>query len=191
MTVNVIIPSITFVALGTSATLIYLLLHPDLAEKWASVIYRVVYFITKYGSKKIIKHDIQGRVNSFSRILAKEMSNYDPVGINIQWVDKDETETDFFKDNKLVIRMRHHHDQDKNFVFASMVFVSKSVLTKAKKYMSINQKESLDLFIGKKLCQRERSRISERFFDDFFGPKTDSNKRIEPFALFGTACGLG
>ena len=135
MTVNVIIPSITVIALGTSATLIYLLLHPEVAEKWAAVIYHLVYFLTKYGSKKIVKHDIQGKINTFAKVLAKEMANYEPVGINIQWVDKGETATDFFKDNKLVIRMRHHHDQDKNFVLASMVFISKSIMTKAKKYI--------------------------------------------------------
>jgi len=59
-----------------------------------------------------------------------------------------------------------------------MVFISKSILTKAKKYLSNNQKESLDLFIGKKLCQKEKPRIAEKFFDEFFGPKTDSNKKI-------------
>ena len=136
--------------------------------------------LTKYGSKKIVKYDIQSKINTFTKVLAKEMANYEPVGINIQWVDKDETATDFFKDNKLVIRMRYHQDQDqdKNFVLASMVFISRSILTKAKKYMSDNQKESLDLFIGKKLCQRERPRISEKFFEEFLGPKTDSNKRI-------------
>jgi len=47
MTVNVIIPSITVVALGTTTTLIYLLLHPEVAEKWAAMIYHLVYFLTR------------------------------------------------------------------------------------------------------------------------------------------------
>lgn len=178
MTVNIVISSLSVVAVGSLSVLIYLLLHPEVIWKWTTVVYRVGYFITKQGSKKIVKYDIQGRINSFARVLATEISNYEPVGINIQWVKNNESPSDFFKDNKLVIRMRHHRDQDKNFVLATMVFISKSVLTRAKKYMSHNQKESLDLFIGKKLCQREKPRISERFFDEFFGPKTDSNKRI-------------
>lgn len=178
MTVYVVFPSMCIITIGSFGVLIYLLFHPEVAEKWASLVYRVICFITKQGGKKIIKYDIQGRINEFSKVLHKEMPNYEPVGINILWINTDETAMDFFNDNKLVIRMHHHREQDKNFVLASMVFISKTILTKAKKYLSNNQKESLDLFIMKKLCQKEKPRISEKFFDELFGPKTNSNERI-------------
>ncbi len=181
MIVNVFIPSLCLITIGSVGTLIYAVSHPEIVEKWASLFYRVVCFITKQGSKKVVKYDIQGRINEFSKSLAKEIANYEPVGINIQWIKKDETIEDFYKDNKLVIRMRHHRDQDKNFILAAMVFISKSILTKAKKYLSNNQKESLDLFIGKKLCLKEKPRIAERFFDEVFGPKTDSSNKIIKF----------
>lgn len=75
--------------------------------------------------------------------------------------------------------MRHHKDQDKNFLIAAMAFISKAVLTKAKKYLSVNQKESLDLFICKKLCKKEKPRIAEKFFDWYFAPKTDASERLK------------
>jgi len=178
MTINVFNISLCTITIGAFGVIIYWLIHPEVVEKWAVLIYRVGYFISKHGSKKIVKHDIQGRINEFSKLLGKEIANWEPVGINVEWVKTDETATDFFRNNKLVIRMRHHSDQDKNFVMAAMVFISKSVLTKAKKYLSNNQKESLDLFIGKRLCLREKPRIAEKFFDEVFGPKTDSSNKI-------------
>ena len=100
MTINVFIPSLCVITIGSVGVLIYVVLHPEVVEKWASLLYRIIFFITKQGSKKIVKYDIQGRVNEFSKLLGKEMANYEPVGINIQWVKTEETATDFFKDNK-------------------------------------------------------------------------------------------
>lgn len=181
MTVNIyiFISSLCTITIFSVSIIIYLFLHPEVVEKWGALTYRIVYFITKHGSKKIVKYDIQGRVNEFSKILGKEIANYEPVGINIEWIKTDETPTEFFKNDKLVIRMRHHDDQDRNFIIAAMVFISKSILTKAKKYLSSSQKESIDLFLGKKLCQREKPRVEEKFFDYYFAPKTDASERIK------------
>lgn len=159
--------------------LVFIVLHPTTAEKWGVGLWRGIYFLIQRGGKRIVKHDIQGRINAFSQqVLAKEIANWEPVGIDIVWIKAHEKPEDFFKDNKLVVRMRHHQDQDRNFLFAAMVFISKSVLTKAKKYLSSNQKESFDLFICKKLCMREKPRVLEKFFDDYFAPSTDASKRI-------------
>lgn len=161
--------------------LIYFLCRPEALEKWATLLYRIVYFITKQGGKRIVKHDIQSRINGFSRVLGKEIANYEPVGINIEWVKTEDAAENFFSNNRVIIRMRHHQDQDKNFVIAAMAFISQSVLSKAKKYLSQNQRESIDLYVCKDLCHREKPRVEEKFFDYYFGPKTDESKRIREF----------
>lgn len=162
--------------------LIYFLCRPEALEKWATLLYRIVYFITKQGGKRIVKHDIQGRINSFSRVvLGKEIANYEPVGISIEWVKTEDAADNFFSDNKVIIRMRHHQDQDKNFVIAAMAFISQAILRKAKKYLSQNQRESIDLYVCKDLCHREKPRVEEKFFDYYFGPKTDASERIKEF----------
>jgi len=161
--------------------LIYFLCRPEALEKWATVLYRIVYFITKQGGKRIVKHDIQSRINGFSRVLGKEIANYEPVGINIEWVKNEDVAESFFRDDKVVIRMRHHQDQDKNFVIAAMAFVSQSILSKTKKYLSRNQRESIDLYVCKDLCHREKPRVEEKFFDYYFVPQTDESERIKEF----------
>ena len=158
--------------------ILYLLFFPEKAEKITVLLYRLLFIIFKLGEKQIITHDIQARVNEFSKTLSKEIANVEPVGIKVQWISDTQTPKQFFDRNKLVIRMRSHDSQDKNFINASMVFVSSVFLIKSKKYMSKSQKESIDLYVGKKLFEMEKPQIADQFFEDFFSMKTISNEKI-------------
>lgn len=156
----------------------YVLFFPEKAEKFTVLLCRLIFMIFKLGEKQIITHDIQARVNEFSKTLSKEIANVEPVGIKVQWISDTQTPKQFFDRDKLVIRMRRHDSQDKNFVNASMVFVSSVFLRKSKKYMSKSQKESIDLYVGKKLFEMEKPQIADQFFEDFFSMKTISNEKV-------------
>jgi len=166
-------------ALGGGGLILFILfLFPEKVEKWSVMLWKIIYFLIQRGEKKIVAHDIQGRVNEFSKSLKKEIVNFEPVGINIQWIMEKETPAEFFKENKLVIRMRQHADQNKNFVYASMIFIAKLFLRKAKKYLSPSQTESIDLFVGRKLLEKEKPQIVDQFFEDYFSPKALSSDKI-------------
>jgi hypothetical protein len=137
-----------------------------------------VNWLFKKGEKKIVAHDIQGRVNEFSKGLARELKGFDPVGISIVWIDDGQTPQAFLKANKLIIRMRHHVDQDKNFVYAAMAFVQSALLVKVKKYLAPTQTKSIDIFIGRKLLEKEKPHIVDRFFDDYFAPGALTSDKI-------------
>lgn len=156
----------------------YLVFYPEKAEKLSVLLYKIIYKILKLGEKQIVTHDIQARVNEFSKKLSKEIANIEPVGIKLQWISDTQTPKQFFDRNKLVVRMRRHDSQDKNFINASMVFVSSVFLKKSKKYMSKSQKKSIDLYVGKKLFEMEKPQIADQFFEDFFSIKTISNEKI-------------
>jgi len=168
-----ILESFGLVAGGIIVMALILFLNPEKCEKWSVIFWRVIHFLFKCGAKKIVAHDIQGRVNEFSKSLANEFANFEPVGIGVQWITEKEDPTAFFKENRLVIRMREHVDQDKNFVYASMVFISKALLTKTKKYLSLTQRESIDLFIGRKLFEKEKPRVADKFFEDYFSLRAE------------------
>ena len=163
---------------GAGLILLLLFLNPEKVEKWSVILWKVIYFLFKKGEKKIVAHDIQGRVNEFCKSLKKEIANFSPVGIRIQWVTEKETPAEFLKENRLMIRMRQHTDQNKNFVYASMAFISNTLLTKTKKYLSPSQRESIDLFVGRKLFEKEKPQIADNFFEDYFSPKALSSDKI-------------
>jgi len=159
---------------------IFLALHyQEKIQKWSVLFWKFIRFFWKKAEKKIVSNDIEGRVNEFTKSLKKEMTDFEPIGVQVQWVEDGESPSEFFSDGRLIIRMREHRDQNKNFVHASMVFISKAVLTKAKKYISKIQKESIDLFIGKKLFEKEKPQVINRFFEDLFSPKMESGRVAE------------
>lgn len=170
---------------------IFLALHyQEKIQKWSVLFWKFIRFFWKKAEKKIVSNDIEGRVNEFTKSLEKEMTNFEPIGVRVQWVEEGESPSEFFNDGRLIIRMREHRDQNKNFVYASMVFVSKAVLTKAKKYISKTQKESVDLFIGKKLFEKEKPQVIDRFFEDFFSPKMEYGqvaKLVEKYSIIDKA----
>lgn len=163
---------------GSGLILLVLFLFPEKVEKWSVLLWKIIHFLIRKGEKKIVAHDIQGRVNEFTKSLKKEITNFEPVGVSIQWITEKEPPKEFFKKNRLIIRMRQHYDQNKNFVHASMVFISRALLTKAKKYLSPSQKESIDLFVGKKLFEKEKPQVVDHFFEDYFTPKAISSEKI-------------
>jgi len=158
--------------------IIIVFLYPEKVEKWGTLLWTIINCIFRIGEKKIITHDIQARVNEFTKSLKKEIVNYEHVRIKIQWITEKETPEEFFRRNKLIIRMRQHANQNRNFVYASMIFIAKALLTKTKKYLSPSQRKSIDLFIGKRLFEKEKPQIIDQFFEDYFSAKVLSSNKI-------------
>ncbi|MBU4251791.1 MAG: hypothetical protein KKC39_02845 [Candidatus Omnitrophica bacterium] len=166
---------------GGGLVLVLIFLNPEKAEIWASKFWRLVRFIWKGAEKKYIAHDIQGHVNDFNKKLVGEIHNYESTAIKIKWIEQEETESSFLKDNALIIRLRKSEDQNKNFVLATMTFISQVVLKKAKRYISPTQKESIDLYVAKKFFDKEKPGIVDQFLEDFLIPKTEGSKKVSEY----------
>lgn len=152
--------------------------YPDQTQKWLAYFYRLLSIVWKGAEKKIISHDLEGRVNAFARSLGQVVPNLDPTGVTVQWIEEGETPDQFFSDNRLVLRLRQHRNQDRNFVNASLVFIAHTVLVRAKKYMSSPQMESLDLFVAKKLFEKEKPGVVDEFYAEHFAPRVEANDKI-------------
>ena len=147
---------------------IYFLKNPNQWLIFASKLYIFFSIFKKSLSKKVVSLDIEGRVNSFTDILKNEIPNNEFPKIKIEWIGEEEKLDSFIQKGKLVIRMHQHYNQNKNIVSASMIFISNSILRKTKIYLAKYQKESVDLFIGKKLFEKIKPSILEdQFFEDF------------------------
>jgi len=190
MNVGEIIVEVIKYGFGTVAAIllgIFIALHyQEQIQKYSVWFWKFIRLFRKKAEKKIVSNDIEGRVNSFSKSLSKEMVNFEPVGVEVQWVEEGESPGHFFNDGRLIVRMRQHTSQNKNFVYASMVFVSACVVPKAKRYVSKSQRESLDIFVGKKLFEKEKPAVAQEFFDAYFSPKMEKQKvaeLVEKFSL--------
>lgn len=176
---------------GGLVVLIVVFLYPEKVEKWAVLFYRLASYLFNVGEKRIVAHDIQGRVNDFSKRLAGNLPGTTPIGVKVEWVTEDETPESFFGKDRVVIRMRQHRDQDKNFVYAGMAFISTTVLPRCKKYLSRTQKEAIDLHVARRLLEAEKPAVIDRFVEEFFSERAISNARLmellEKYNIIDTA----
>lgn len=153
-------------------------INPEKAQIWASYIYRVLSILNKKYRVYATTNDIEGRINHFAKNLSTQVIEHEPVGVKIVYVDADTTKEQFFENNELIIKMYDSGNNNKNFVYATMAFISTTTLPRAKKYISKSQRESIDLFIAKKLFEEEKPQVAEQFFQDFFSPKLESGEKI-------------
>lgn len=171
---------------GTAAVIgAFIFLNPEKSEKWLSITFGWLTKAFNVGEKQYAALDVQGRVNEFVKDLRVKSPHVADVGVKIAWVESAEKESPLRDEGRLVIRMRRHEDQDRNFVQASMVFIATEFLSKTKKYLSKSQAESLDLFFAKELFEREKPHIADKFFDEYFAPAVDNAKVADLLERYG------
>ena len=152
-------------------------MFPEKAEIASGQFYRFLRCCYKGAEKRYIAHDTQGRVNDFvNNFLTKEIKDFSPVNLKLVWTSETFSKETFLKDNTFIVRMRKSDNQNQNIVNASMFFIAYNVLSKAKKYISIRQKESIDLFVAKKLFEREKECLMSQFVQDYLIEKTNDEK---------------
>jgi hypothetical protein len=164
---------------GAAIVALIVFLNPDKVEQWIALGWKLIDMVFRRGKKAYITHDVQGRVNEFARELNKEAPHCQAVGIKLEWVETSSEAQNFIRNGRLVVRMHRDDDNNRNFVNASMIFVSKALLPKAKRYLSPTQRESVDLFVGKKLFEAHKPEVVDVFFDEHFSPRALSSDKMQ------------
>jgi len=170
-----VLPSLTPVTI----LLIALLLAPEKIEKWSALLWKALSHCGdafKSAHKRYVKHDLQGRVNEFVRRMRRDVPGITDEKLHIEWVDPHMERSSFIENGKIVLRLKRDDPEDHNFVHGAFLFVSNSLLHKPKKYLSVSQREALDLFVCTKLIQEEKESIVSVFLDEYLHPKTVDTK---------------
>jgi|SRR6056297_1868184 len=183
--------------LGSGATalvILYLLLkYPDSVEKYVSNIAWFVSFICNRADYIAIKKEVQGKINSFVNNLHIETTATNFTKVKIEWANKNEKERVDFEDYETIIVMRDRKSRNKNFTHAAYFYTSEVLLSRSKKYLSPNQKKSLDLFTTKKILDTQNKASIEEFMNNYFIPSIENQgvkdyiiqyKNIEEVGLF-------
>ena len=86
---------------GWAVLIPYFILNPEKAEKWAYLIFKVMYYLTHKGFKKVSEANIQSKLNSYAKSLRGQVIGLDVEGVKLKWITGDDKEQSFFKDDKL------------------------------------------------------------------------------------------
>lgn len=156
--------------------LLAFLFYPEKLEKWWAIILGLLTHIRTSLHRRKVTHEIQGHVNDFVRRLRKRAPNILPEKLRIEWVEAGEDRSAFLDNDEVVLRMRRDDPHDTNFAHGVYLYVSETLLAKAKRYASPSQRDSLDLYTTSKVLEEERTSARTRFVDEYLHPKTSKGK---------------
>ncbi|MCH7811446.1 MAG: hypothetical protein IH958_02350 [Chloroflexi bacterium] len=161
------------------------LMHPEKIMIWSGIIWRLLSMLGalfKGAHKQYVRLDLQGRLNEFAKKMENEAPFLAGTRVHVEWIDPDSTRKSFLEDDRIVLRLRRDDRDETNFVHGAYMFVSTSLVAKAKRYLSPSQRKSLDLFSTTKVLQMEKRSVVSRFVDDYLHPETaDPNSKVSAY----------
>lgn len=178
-----LLPVVGGASLFFGSLVVYMLLHPDTAEKWASLLYRGISTVTRKWRGRYIAADIGGRIGTFSRRADSETDGAVPYGLRVEWV-KEETREAFLRDGEIVVRMKYkggENEQDRNFVTATMLYLSKGLVPHGRHYVDEELMRSADLTFARNIFAEQRRGALDCFFEEVLNPEMRENPNIQQY----------
>ncbi len=159
-----------------AAVFVYFLLNPVKVEIWTSLLWKALSKIglfARVAHKRYVKSDLQGRLNQFTTKLSKKAPYLGSKRVKVQWTEAgDVTRKGFLEEGKVIVRLRRDDPMEMNFVHATYLFVSTSLLYKLKRYISPSQRQSVDLKVTTDYLQTEKPSTVGLFLEEYLHPKT-------------------
>ena len=171
--ITIIIPIGFGCLIAGGGLVLYFVKHPEVIDKWLSIIYKLIRFIYKGADKQFVKYGIQSTINDYVAKLNKAVPNLDAQRVSINWIEENVTPEQFLESGSLVLRMHRSTNKNRNIVNATYTFVSHEVLKKAKTYLAGYQKDAIDsvvnLFEGQPLSSSNISIMTPQMSVRFEG----------------------
>jgi DNA-binding protein len=112
-----------------------------------------IFIFLKWFRREKVKSKFELEISSRRDLLNKEIGqDILPYQLKIDWVKQTDRES-FIKDNKAVVRLDYHDNENKTFVLAALGFVRESLLPTAKQYIPESIMESTNLLITRRLIE--------------------------------------
>lgn len=166
--------------LGTGGLIAILLyLSPHVLEKWAALLFGLVYRVFGLAHKRYVQYDIQGRVNEFTNGLRKEAPFVAETRVTVELAGHGLTREAFLKEDQVLVRLRREDRKDQNFIHGAFLFISIALLHNVKRYLSQSQRESVDLYVATKLLEREKPHLLGIFMDEYLHPRANKSEKVE------------
>lgn len=166
-----------------------ILKNPEKVEKWLALLWKAVLKIglgLRFAHKKYVQHDFQGSVNEFIKKHATEMPGFQVKGVKLDWVDAEVKRQAFIEADRVVVRVKRNDPHHETFVKAVYLFVSTSLLYRAKRYISPPQGRAIDLFVSAEIFKEQKPEVVDHFLEKYLHPHIDdgSAKVTEYFENF-------
>jgi hypothetical protein len=167
--------------------IVYIMFFPEKFEKniaFFSKILSKMFFKTSLFFKNTIKYDVQGHINSYVKKVSKKIPELKKYKCKLEWMDPNTERQAFLEGDEVIIRLREKDTTNENFIHAAFLFVSKCLLLKVKRYLSPNQRDSLDTFVTADIIKNEKESIFDTFEENYLHKKINNEKKNKLFGKY-------
>lgn len=163
--------------------LIYVIFNPEKTEKLLSWVLKFFRNVShRFECAHVAKY-IESRINHFSKKLNSETkgSLLAPYKLKIEWVTEANREA-FLRNGELIVKMGYHENQDRNFVTATLVYISKGVIPHARSYIDKKISRGIDFTLTKKIIIEEKvGKAIDYFIEDVLNPVIQEEPEIRQY----------
>src|SRR3990167_4405585 len=162
--------------------IVYLfVLHQEKGEKLVGWLAGFIGWASKKAERVATANNIQSKVDSFIVSINTEVEGLLPFGLKVKWISPDLSKDAFVEDDRVVVMLNYHSNQDENLARAAMLYMNKAVIPEARPHIDQKLGQAIDLMMTKKaLFSFIEARSSMgHFINTVFKPQTDNDSELK------------
>lgn len=158
---------------GVVIVALIFLFSPEKVEKWIAIFAKLLSGLGgafRSLHKQYVRLDLQAHINSYVKSTATTIPYLQSKKVKVELQDGNIDRDAFIKDGNVMLRLRRDDPDELNLVHGAYLFVSTSLLSNVKRYISPSQREALDLYVTAELLETERHEVKTHFLDTYLFP---------------------
>ena len=156
-------------------------LHQEKGEKLVGWLAGFISWASKKAEKVATANNIQSKVDSFIISINTEVEGLLPFGLKVKWISPDLSRDAFVENDRVVVMLNHHSNQDENLARAAMLYMNKAVIPEARPHIHQKLGQAIDLMMTKKaLFSFVEARSSMgHFIQTVLRPQTEKDTELK------------
>ena len=131
--------------------IIYLfVLHQEKGGKLVGWLAGFIGWASKKAERVATANNIQSKVDSFIISINTEVEGLLPFGLKVKWISPDLSKDAFVENDRVVVMLNYHSNQDENLARAAMLYMNKAVIPEARPHIHQKLGQAIDLMMTKK-----------------------------------------
>lgn len=162
--------------------IVYLfVLHQEKGEKVVGWLAGFIAWANKKAERTATASNIQGKIDSFIVSINTEVEGLLPFGLKVKWISPDLSKEAFIENDRVVVMLNYHSNQDENLAKATMLYMNKAVIPEARLHIHQKLGQAIDLMMTKKaLFSFIEARSSMgHFISTVLKPQTDKDAELK------------
>lgn len=157
---------------------------PTEGEKIVALLSRLFAWMGSTYEKTATAAGIQAKIDNFILSINQEVVGLLPYYLKIKWVSPGIKRSAFIENDRVVVLLSRHQDQDVNLTAATALFMQRAVIPEARPHIDRKLSQAIDLMMTKKALFSFRHRAPsalDRFVRGYLTPKVTDDEDLKKY----------